>query len=58
MLVDIAHVDEREASSALDACGGHIKQAALVAKGLAPEEATRVLAQTRGNLRAAMAGLT
>ena len=58
MLVDIAHVDETEASIALNACGGHIKQAALVARGLAPEEATRVLAQTRGNLRAAMARLT
>ena len=58
MLVDIAHVDEREASHALDACGGHIKQAALVAKGLKPEEAARVLAETQGNLRAAMARLT
>ncbi len=57
MLVDIAHVDEREASKALDACHGHIKQAALVAKGIAPEEAARVLAETRGNLRAAMARL-
>ena len=58
MLVDIAHVDEREASQALDACNGRIKQAALVAKGLAPEEAARILADTRGNLRAAMARLT
>ena len=58
MLVDIAHVDEREASHALDACDGHIKQAALVAKGLKPEEAARVLAETQGNLRAAMARLT
>ena len=58
MLVDIAHVDERQASHALDACGGHIKQAALVAKGLKPEEAARVLAETQGNLRAAMARLT
>ena len=58
MLVDIAQVDEREASHALDACHGHIKQAALVAKGLAPEEAARVLNETQGNLRAAMARLT
>ena len=59
MLVDITDVDEREASHALDACDGHIKQAALVAaKGLAPEEAARVLAETQGNLRAAMARLT
>ena len=57
MLADIAHVDEREAATALDACGGHIKQAALVAKGLAPEEAARILAETHGNLRAAMARL-
>lgn len=57
MLVDITHVDERQAASALDACGGHVKQAALVAKGLAPEEAARVLAETHGNLRAAMARL-
>jgi N-acetylmuramic acid 6-phosphate etherase len=55
MLVDIAHVDEHKAAHALDACHGHIKQAALVAKGLAPEDATRVLAETHGNLRAAMA---
>ncbi len=58
MLVDITHVGEREASTALDACDGHVKQAALVAKGLAPEEAARVLAETQGNLRAAMARLT
>jgi N-acetylmuramic acid 6-phosphate etherase len=57
MLADISHVDEREASKALDACGGHIKQAALVAKGLAPAEAARILAETQGNLRAAMARL-
>ena len=58
MLVDIAHVDEKEASHALDACNGHIKQAALVARGLAPTEAARILAETQGNLRAAMARLT
>lgn len=58
MLVDITHVDERRASDALDACGGRVKQAALVARGLAPEEAARVLAETHGNLRAAMARLT
>lgn len=57
MLVDITHVDERQASRALDACNGHIKQAALVAKGLAPAEAARILAETQGNLRAAMARL-
>ncbi len=57
MLVDIAHVDEREASHALDTCHGHIKQAALVAKGLAPAEAAKILAETQGNLRAAMARL-
>ncbi len=55
MLADIAHVDERQAMSALEACAGQVKQAALVARGLAPEDADRVLAETRGNLRAAMA---
>lgn len=57
MLADITDVDEREASKALDACGGQVKQAALVAKGLAPAEAARILAETQGNLRAAMARL-
>ena len=58
MLADISHVDEREASKALDACGGRIKQAALVARGLAPAEAARILSETQGNLRAAMARLS
>lgn len=57
MLVDITQVDEAAAARALDACGGHVKQAALVARGLAPEAAARMLAETRGNLRAAMARL-
>ncbi len=57
MLADITRVDERAASKALDACGGHIKQAALVARGLEPAEAARLLAETHGNLRAAMARL-
>jgi N-acetylmuramic acid 6-phosphate etherase len=57
MLVDITHVDESRAAAALDACGGHVKQAALVAKGLAPREAAGALAEAKGNLRAAMARL-
>jgi N-acetylmuramic acid 6-phosphate etherase len=58
MLADIARVDEHAAAMALDACGGRIKQAALVARGLAPQEAARVLTETQGNLRAAMARLS
>ena len=57
MLVDIAEVDEGRAGEALDTCGGNVKQAALVAKGLRPEEAVALLARTRGNLRAAMVQL-
>jgi N-acetylmuramic acid 6-phosphate etherase len=57
MLADIAGIDERAAASALDLGGGSVKRAALVARGLTPAEADRILADHRGNLRAALAGL-
>ena len=57
MIADIAGVGEHEAASALSACGGSVKQATLVARGLAPAEADRVLTEARGNLRAALARL-
>jgi N-acetylmuramic acid 6-phosphate etherase len=57
MLADIAGVDEPAAQDALDLSGGHVKRAVLVARGIAPAEADRILANHRGNLRAALAGL-
>jgi N-acetylmuramic acid 6-phosphate etherase len=46
-----------EAADALDRVGGKVKPAALLLRGLQPEEAERALAAVGGNLRAAFARL-
>ena len=42
---------------ALEACGGRVKPAVLVLKGLSASEAAEMLARSGGNLRAELAGL-
>jgi N-acetylmuramic acid 6-phosphate (MurNAc-6-P) etherase len=54
----IAGCAEADAERALDGSAGRIKQAALVVRGLQPAEAERLLAATKGNLRAALAKVT
>ena len=53
MVARIAAVPE-PAAAALEATGGRIKPAVLVARGLTPQQATKALAQAQGVLRAAM----
>ena len=54
----IAGCSENEAGRALDRAHGHIKAATLIARGIEPAEAERLLAANKGNLRAALARLT
>jgi N-acetylmuramic acid 6-phosphate etherase len=56
-VMHIAGCQQGDAERALDLCGGRIKPAALVVRGVAPAEADRLLAATKGNLRAAFAKL-
>ena len=51
----IAGCAESDAARALEAADGRIKAAALIARGIAPAEAERLLAANKGNLRAALA---
>lgn len=53
----IAGVAEAEAGESLARTGGAVKPAVLVARGLAPAGAERLLQETEGNLRAALARL-
>lgn len=56
---EIAGVGLAEADAALDATGGRLKPAVLVAAGrMAPDAALAILTETQGNLRAALARLT
>jgi N-acetylmuramic acid 6-phosphate etherase len=57
-VVQIAGCPEDAAARALELSGGRIKAAALVARGLVPAEAARLLAASKGNLRTAFATLT
>ena len=57
MLVAITGRDEEAARAALAACGGRVKPAALVLRGLTPEAAADALARSGGKLRAALAAL-
>jgi N-acetylmuramic acid 6-phosphate etherase len=50
----VAGVDPAAARAALDASGGRVKPAILVARGLAPAEADAVLAAAGGHLARAM----
>lgn len=58
MVAEIAGVGAAMAAQSLSATGGAVKPAVLVARGLAPADAGRVLDETRGNLRAALARQT
>ena len=55
MLRHITGADEAAIESALARAGGSVKRAALILKGLAPDEADRALAEAGGNLRTALA---
>lgn len=55
MVARIAGVDAGVAVRALDQARGAVKPAVLIALGQAPEAALRLLSETQGNLRAAIA---
>ena len=57
IVAEIAGCSEEDAARALETCGGSIKAASLVMRGADPREAERLLAEARGNLRAALARL-
>lgn len=57
MVSHIAEVSEADAIAALEATGGLVKPAVLVARGHSPEAAQDLLRETEGNLRAALARL-
>lgn len=53
---EVAGVDADTAASALEACGGRVKPAVLIAaKGMPASRANEILRETEGNLRAALA---
>jgi N-acetylmuramic acid 6-phosphate etherase len=54
IVAEIAGVDRRQAEAALDLAENNIKAASLIAMGMSPEEAARLLAESRENLRAAI----
>ena len=58
IVADIAGCADDAAWQALEACGGRIKPAVLVARGVAPEEAGRLLSEAGGNLRIALGRLS
>ena len=58
MVAPIAGVGDAEASASLAAAGGAVKPAVLIARGVTPQAAERLLTATEGNLRAALARLT
>lgn len=57
ILARITGCSHQAAAEALVLCGGRVKPAALVIKGLAPIEADQVLARAGGNLRRALGAL-
>jgi N-acetylmuramic acid 6-phosphate etherase len=56
MVRDLAGVDDTAASAALDAAGGDIRAAVLIAGGRSAGEAVRLLEANGGDLRAALGG--
>ena len=56
-VMHIAGCPEKEAAAALERAGRSVKLAVLIAFGVAPDEARRKLAVSRGNLRLALDGL-
>ena len=57
MLMAITGRDQTAADTALEACGGQVKPAALVLRGLTPAEAAAALERSGGDLRTALAAL-
>ncbi len=57
MVADLSGVEEAEAQALLAAARGSVKRALLLARGLQPEAADRLLERHRGSVRAALAGL-
>ncbi len=51
MVAAIADVPAETAEAALEDCGGNVKPAVLVARGMTPENAERALAEAGGDLR-------
>lgn len=56
-IVELAGREEAEAEALLSAARGNVKRALLLAQGLQPEAAERLLAHQHGDLRAALAAL-
>ncbi len=56
-LRSITGCSDEEAAEALLKCGGNVKPAALVLRGIAPAEAERLLGEAGGNLRTALTRL-
>jgi N-acetylmuramic acid 6-phosphate etherase len=54
MLTEMTGARAEDAREALQRCGGRVKPAVLVLKGLAPEAAERALAEAGGSLRQAL----
>jgi N-acetylmuramic acid 6-phosphate etherase len=57
MVATIAGVDVEASARALSAAAGAVRPAVLIARGLTPEAAATLLAETGGHLRAALATL-
>lgn len=55
MIGDISGVDREIADAAFDKADGEVKLAALIARGMTPEEGLALLAAAGGNLRTALA---
>jgi N-acetylmuramic acid 6-phosphate etherase len=58
IVAEITGCPREAAADALDASGGRIKAAALIASGAAPAQAEQLLGEARGNLRIALERLT
>ena len=54
MLMELAGIGAEAARDALQRCGGRVKPAVLVARGLSPEQAEQALAAAEGSLRRAL----
>ncbi len=54
----VPELKEADATTALETANGHVKLAALIARGLSAEEANALLAEVNGSLRSALERLT
>jgi N-acetylmuramic acid 6-phosphate etherase len=55
IVVEVTGCSAQSAAEAVNDCGGRIKEAALVARGVPQSEAAKLLASAGGNLRTALA---